>query len=141
VDWVRRVLGGTCCRFGASLRSCCWWFFSSARWSIGSGSGGMDGNFFGPREQILWPASVLAGILMCGAVSFPRLVPPCFLLSFHWLNFKLSAHSSFLSNHQLDNSNFVPFNLRQSSCACFYLCPNPLNLSSLYVFFLLVMSM
>jgi len=83
VDWVRRVLGGTCCRFGASLRSCCcWFFFSSARWSIGSGSGGMDGNYFGPREQILWPASVLAGIVMCGAVSFPHLVPPRFFLPF-----------------------------------------------------------
>ena len=70
--------------FCASSRSCCccWFFFSSARWSIGSGSGGMDGNYFGPREQILWPASVLAGIVMCGAVSFPHLVPPRFFLPF-----------------------------------------------------------
>jgi hypothetical protein len=101
VDWVRRVLGGTCCRFGASLRSCCWWFFSSARWSIGSGSGGMDGNFFGPREQILWPASVLAGILMCGAVSFPRLVPPCFFC-FHF--------TVWISNYQLIVRSFQTIN-------------------------------
>jgi hypothetical protein len=84
-DWISSGLGTqgrsgrrSCCRFGASSRSCCcWFFFSSARWSIGSGRGGMDGNF-GPQERILWPASVLAGIVMCGAVSFPRLAPPCF---------------------------------------------------------------
>jgi hypothetical protein len=28
----------------------------------------MDANF-GPEEQVLWPASVLAGVVMCAAVS------------------------------------------------------------------------
>ena len=122
-DWVSSGLGTQgsgrrrCCRFGASSRSCC-----CCCWSIGSGSGGMDGNF-GTQERILWPASVLAGIVMCGAVSFPRLAPPCFFsclslaefqtISSLFVPFKPSTHSSFL------------FNLRQSSCACCYLCPNP----------------
>ncbi|XP_066307301.1 uncharacterized protein [Miscanthus floridulus] len=30
----------------------------------------MDGNYFGPQERILWPASVLAGIVMCGALLY-----------------------------------------------------------------------
>jgi hypothetical protein len=28
---------------------------------------------FGPQERVLWPASILAGVLMSGAVSSPRL--------------------------------------------------------------------
>ena len=31
----------------------------------------MDGSF-GPEEQVLWPASVLAGVVMCAVVSSPR---------------------------------------------------------------------
>lgn len=101
-----------CCRFGASSRSCCccWFFFSSVRrWSIGSGSGVMDVNF-GPQERILWPASILAGIVICGAVSFPRLAvgpslfSPPFTVSLaefqaigsYFVPFKPSTHGPFL---------------------------------------------
>lgn len=67
--------------------------------------GYMHGNF-GPQEQILWPASVLAGIVMCGAVSFPRLAPSLFFSPFtSWIsNYELMVRS-----FRTIGSRFIPF--------------------------------
>ncbi|KAG2592530.1 hypothetical protein PVAP13_5NG557900 [Panicum virgatum] len=99
---------------GAYSRSCCCCFhLSPARWSIGAARGGMDGSF-GPQERILWPASVLAGVVMCGvAYEMTRKVSSrCF---------KGYSRLSHMQKVEWNNRAFSTFHALVAAAISFYL--------------------
>ncbi|CAO2182532.1 unnamed protein product, partial [Urochloa humidicola] len=101
---------------GFSAQSRSFLFFASpVRCSIGADRGGMDmGGNFGPQERILWPASVLAGIVMCGAVyGITRKVSSrCF---------KGYSRLSHMQKVEWNNRSFSTFHALAAAAISFYL--------------------